>query len=71
MLARKGFHSGYRLMSKRALGYPPAALRGLALYRGEQLLVSELPSPSLRHHTVLAPHDGATAQEALYRVVDC
>jgi hypothetical protein len=69
LLTRHGAQICYRLTSDRPLASLRAPLRGLALHRGDQLLVTDLPSPSIRNHATLVLAAGSKPRDALYSVL--
>jgi hypothetical protein len=70
LLARNGGRICYRLTSDRPLTSLRAPLRGLALHRGDQLLVADLPGPPIRNHATLALAAGSKPRDALYSVLN-
>ena len=70
LLTRHGAQTCYRLISDRPLAPVRAALRGLSLQRGDQILVANLPSPPIRNHATLALAAGSKPRDALYSVLE-
>jgi hypothetical protein len=70
LLARHGARTCYRLISDRPLASLRASLRGLALHRGDQLLVADLPGPPIRNHATITLAADSKPRDALYSVLN-
>ncbi|HLT34881.1 MAG TPA: hypothetical protein VK034_01315 [Enhygromyxa sp.] len=70
LLARDPARSCFRLISAEPLALSRTPRRGLALHLGLELLIGELPNPSIRDFTTLTLEPDAEPQVSLYRVLE-
>jgi hypothetical protein len=68
LLERHPEHRCYRFRSKKALPLQRGARRKLAVHLGEQLLIGELPPPSITNFTLLTLKTGP--RQVLFKVVE-
>lgn len=70
LLARHPGHRCFRVISDRPIACRRAPLRRLGLHLGDELLIRELPNPSIHEHATIRVAPAQEPRNSLFRVIE-